>query len=132
MRVFYTHEMVQAAEADLRVKQTLKDFVVYKETGEEGETFGRDAKFRRPTGIELDDIRHVHLLYGYDKKALRVLALKDPYYRTSDSFLIYCVGYASKDCLVIDIIWDDAHQKTENIERMKRYMKIAENFRKSH
>lgn len=132
MRVFRTLQIIEAEKIEPRVKSIVKDFIEYKSTNDPGNAFGRDAKFSRPRGIEFDDVRHVHILYGMEQKRLKILKIKTPYDRCSDSFLVYCGGYASGDYLIIDIIWDDAHKKSESIDRMQQYMKIAENFRKTH
>ncbi len=130
MRVFLSANL-QAVKKP-RLKDIVEEFKVYKETGSPGLTFGRDAEMLRPSSAVFAEVSHVHLLDG-TPNYLQGLQIRPQYNRTSDSFLIYCPGFVTVDCyLLIDVLWDDAHAKIENLDLMEEYAKIAERFRKRY
>lgn len=132
VRVFLTRTLTEAKQKNTRVKDIISEFITYKETNNPGHYFGRDADFYKPQKAIEEELFHIHLLdvsmKGYKRKQML-----DQYYRTSDSFLIYCHGIASPDhYLLIDILWADGHKKINDDDLMNNYAAFAESFRKGY
>lgn len=130
IRIFMTQTMHDAKRQNIRIQKIVDEFIIYKETKRPGKIFGRDADFYKPSDAVDVELHHLHLLdittTNYHKQ--RML---DQYQRTSDSFLIYCPGFIETNYLLIDIIWQNAHNKINNNDIMLNYSKIAERFRRS-
>ncbi len=111
-------------------RRVIDDFKKYKSNNDEGTLFGRDAIIERPSDTHDNEVFHVHLL---DEKKFRIkrLYLKDQYYRTSDSFLLYCSGEGNKNYyLLIAIVWQKAHEFLNNqTDLLIEYGREAERFR---
>lgn len=123
---------------DVQVKRIYKEFKKYKEERDPGTLFGRDEPLDRPMSAKLANLKHVHLLEPKDvqmamaKKGVRAIRLMDQFDMKSDAFLIYCQGMADKNnYLLIDLLWLDAHRKTNEVQRMIDYAEEAERFYKS-
>ncbi|WP_353939478.1 type II toxin-antitoxin system YafO family toxin [Saccharophagus degradans] len=68
----------------------------------------------------------------YKAQILDVAKVTDPYYLTSDSFLVYSKGFFNpKHYYIIDYIEKDAHTKVEDMNYMRWLVEQAEFFRKS-
>lgn len=129
-RVFLSKVLQIASENDARVNQIAKEFKNYKQTGKYGTYFGRDADIGRPTSAREHELMHVHLFPS--NLVVRGVPIRQ-YNRTSDIFLIYCEGIIDKTAfLLIDIIWNDAHQKLRNEKYIRdELVPAAEKFREA-
>ncbi len=120
-----------AAESDSRIREIALEFKRYKETGQLGRYFGKDADIGRPVSAYQNELMHVHLFPR--NTVIRGIPLRQDK-RTSDIFLIYCGGivYPDRYCL-LDIIWNGAHRKLDD----ERYIRndlvpVAEQFREEN
>lgn len=110
-------------------QEVIKQFKQYKSTASASELIGRDAPLMRPSSAVFASMWHMHLPSPGEAFNLHQLV----YHRTSDNFLIYCAGFTNPThYLLIDILAPDAHDKSENIDLMNRYIKQADKFRESH
>lgn len=142
VRVFLSKFLRAANSND--INEIVRYFKEYKVSKNSGDLFGRDESLTRPSAANLAKLKHVHMLKPEDiKKAFRRKGIrkKMPVIKaielnkitqfdlTSDAFLIYCHGMLdTNNLLVIDIIWDDAHTKVRNTNRMISYAEEAERF----
>lgn len=128
IKVFLSNE-VKEQQHRQSVKRIIDGFKAYKSTGDPGQMFGRDAEMIRPKEARENEVFHAHLL-DQARFKLERLHLRDQYNRKSDAFVLYTRGYTMRNhYLILSIIFDDAHSKTENIDLMLGYSRIAEHFR---
>ena len=59
VRVYLSPDLSESD--DDRIKRIARDFKLYKSTDDEGELFGRDAIFHRPSDAVNEELAHVHL-----------------------------------------------------------------------
>ncbi|MDN5369586.1 type II toxin-antitoxin system YafO family toxin [Shewanella fodinae] len=97
-------------------------FKNYKARGITPLIFGRDAPLKRPKDAEFAALHHLHI--G------NFNAITRQYSRTSDTWLIYSVGFLKQNCfLLIDILSPDAHKDAERYAVMQPYIDTANRFR---
>lgn len=132
IKVFTRRSLHELSKNNKQLKDIIKDFKAYKE-GYKVKSFGRDAPFHRPKpAAELAELMHVHLMNHPKSKILTAAKITDPYYLTSDSFLIYSKGFFNpKYYYIIDYLEKEAHSKVEDMDYMRWLIKQAESFRKT-
>lgn len=132
VKVFTRRNLHELSKRNTQLQKIIEDFKAYKE-GYRVKSFGRDAPFHRPKpSAELAELMHVHLMNNPKAQILDVAKVTDPYYLTSDSFLVYSKGFFNpKHYYIIDYIEKDAHTKVEDMNYMRWLVEQAEFFRKS-
>lgn len=107
-------------------QEIIQQFKEYKKTDEPSVLIGRDAPLIRPSAAVFAGLWHTHIPDALESFSPH----QGIYHRTSDNFLVYCTGFSDPtNYLLIDILSPDAHNKSENIDLMNRYIKQAEKFR---
>ncbi|WP_020405156.1 type II toxin-antitoxin system YafO family toxin [Hahella ganghwensis] len=129
IEVFLSPNLQLARKANPKITEIRDAFKLYNETGNAGLIFGRYGEMLRPPEAMFEELNHIHILQG-SPSYLRRLQVRNQYERKSDSFLVFCPGFHSKDnVLMIDILWEDAHKRTEDMWLMDEYIKVAKRFR---
>ncbi|MGI9280054.1 MAG: type II toxin-antitoxin system YafO family toxin [Endozoicomonas sp.] len=132
VKIYTRRTLHELSRENKQLQKIIEDFKAYKK-GYRVRSFGRDAPFHRPKpSAELAELMHVHLMHSPKAQLLDVVKVSDPYYQTSDSFLIYSKGFFNPEhYYIIDYIEKDAHAKVEDMNYMRWLIDQAESFRKS-
>lgn len=105
-------------------------FRAYK-SGSPVPMFGRDVKYNHPNTIQSikdEEVAHVHL--AEDQETLiRWTEIVDPFWKTSDSCLVYAQGLNSQNYVLIAIWSPNAHDNANNPAVMRDIAEIAKQFR---
>ena len=133
LKFFVRKPLQEASKVNAALKKVIEDFKAYKK-GFHTPAFGREAPFHDPRpAAEQAELMHIHLLSNKQIKHLRVAKINSSYRKTSDSFLVYTVGFLSSNKFyLIDYIENGAHSKTKDMDYMRWLISQAESFRKSH
>ncbi|MDG3088123.1 type II toxin-antitoxin system YafO family toxin [Vibrio hannami] len=105
-------------------KKLVEQFKLYKSEGVVPDSFGKDASLTRPRDALYAGIQHMHI--GHFNK------VNNQFHRTSDDWLIYAEGLFSDSYLLIEVLSPDAHDRSENLEVMSRYIKLGNAFRNKY
>ena len=126
----YSSSPLREQLTERELQGLVRDFKVYKITGQSPALFGRDVLFDHPHTLPIlvsEQVRHVHLLPESERPSL---SQKDQFNRTSDQHLIYCEGFKNTNAyLLIAILRPNAHEQERNNEVMYRLGLMAEKFR---
>ena len=126
-RVF-KHKTLIDALTESELQSLIKDFRLYKDTGQKSDFFGRDEAYDHPNALPIlksEEVKHIHLA-TIDAPFLSSIQ----FYQTSDKHLVYCQGWSDPSCfLLIAILTPDAHEQAQNRTIMHNLGLIAEKFR---
>lgn len=141
VKIFTTQRLAQELSEDL-MRQLVKEFRQYKETGTPTQNFGRDFPYDRPYSAKSVNLQHVHVhpnfLIGKEVNALtntlRTWRLRSVQVsRTSDTHLIYCQGEHNPNAyLLISFVKSNAHEFANITSAIGALADIAADFQRKH
>lgn len=131
-KVFVRKNLHETSKENKLLRSVIEDFKAYKQ-GTSLQVFGRDAPMHHPKpAAEMAEIWHAHIMKNPKTQLIEMAAVKTPYKRTSDRFLMYTRGFFNTSYYyVIDYIDRGAHTKVNDMDYMRWLIDEAENFRKS-
>lgn len=126
VRVF-TSRLIRSTLAEAELQSVVDKFRTYKECGDPGEYFGRDADLDRPRSAVEAALRHVHVNEGRPWH-FRLLQFN----RKSDVFLIYCAGHFNRQNFLLIEMLRNGHEKCRNLLYVAQLADLAGSFRERY
>lgn len=126
IRVF-TSQMLRDSMPENELSALVVKFRTYKETGIVPELFGRDVPYHRPNAVAQADMHHIHMRENQNW-GINLVQFR----RISDTALVYCRGFHSRDNYLLICILNNAHERANKVTFMLSLADSAEKFRERY